>query len=264
MTRVLSGAVLVGIVGAAVIWAPSWVLLGMAAVVAVLAMREFAALADRAGAPVPAAVSGIAALALCVAAALAGSSSALVVAAVVLVQSVMAVGASRPAAGTLPAVAAAVFGPLYVGLPLGWLVAVHAAWGAAATLLLIGVVALSDTAQYYGGRFAGRRPLAPVISPKKTIEGAVAGVVAAPIALVAAGTRLWPEASPVLLIALGVAIALLGIAGDLFESLMKRSVGVKDSSALIPGHGGVLDRIDALLFAAPVYYAVLPYAIRPA
>ena len=70
----------------------------------------------------------------------------------------------------------------------------------------------------------------------------------------------WLPAVPIALrVMLGVTIVALGIAGDLFESMLKRSAGVKDSSALIPGHGGVLDRIDALLFAAPVYYVVLKY-----
>jgi phosphatidate cytidylyltransferase len=68
-----------------------------------------------------------------------------------------------------------------------------------------------------------------------------------------------PEVPPAIRVALGAAVVALGIAGDLFESMLKRSAAVKDSSALIPGHGGVLDRIDALLFAAPVYYIVLKY-----
>jgi phosphatidate cytidylyltransferase len=77
--------------------------------------------------------------------------------------------------------------------------------------------------------------------------------------LAAAGAWWLPEVPVALRAALGVTIVALGICGDLFESMLKRSAGVKDSSALIPGHGGVLDRIDALLFAAPVYYIVLKY-----
>jgi phosphatidate cytidylyltransferase len=118
-------------------------------------------------------------------------------------------------------------------------------------------VMVSDTAQYYTGRAFGRRLLAPAISPKKTIAGAVGGFVFGGLLLAALG-RWWLPAAPApLRIALGVTVVALGIAGDLFESMLKRSAGVKDSSALIPGHGGVLDRIDALLFAAPVYYIVL-------
>lgn len=264
MTRFLSGAVLVAIVVAAAVWAPTWVLLVLAGAVTLLAVREFGSLAAAAGAPVPPGVTMVAGVAICIAIALAGSLAAPVVMAVVLVQALMAVGASQPGGRALPGVAAAVFGPLYVGLPLGALVAVHAAAGPAAALLLIGVIAVSDTAQYYGGRLLGRRPLAPVISPKKTIEGAVAGVVAGAAAFVAAGRWLWPGVPPAFLLVLGLSLVMLGIAGDLFESLLKRSVGVKDSSTLIPGHGGVLDRVDALLFAAPVYYAVLPYALRHA
>jgi phosphatidate cytidylyltransferase len=105
----------------------------------------------------------------------------------------------------------------------------------------------------------GRRPLAPAISPKKTIEGAIGGFVCGALFLAVVGRWWLPAVPPALRGALGVAIVALGIAGDLFESMLKRSAGVKDSSALIPGHGGILDRLDALLFAAPVYYIVLKY-----
>ena len=118
-------------------------------------------------------------------------------------------------------------------------------------------VVMSDTAQYYSGRTFGRTPLAPRISPKKTIEGAAGGFVFGTAIFIIAGAW-WVPGMPVLFRAgLGLAIVALGIAGDLFESMLKRSAGVKDSSALIPGHGGVLDRIDALLFAAPVAIAAI-------
>jgi phosphatidate cytidylyltransferase len=121
-------------------------------------------------------------------------------------------------------------------------------------------IMISDTAQYYTGRAFGRRRLAPTISPKKTIEGAVGGFVFGTLAFVAIGARWAPQMSIVTRLVLGLGVVALGIAGDLFESFLKRRAGVKDSSALIPGHGGVLDRIDALLFAAPLYYVVLKYA----
>ena len=121
-------------------------------------------------------------------------------------------------------------------------------------------VIVSDTAQYYTGRLFGTRPLAPAISPKKTVEGAVGGFVFGTLLLAIAGHVVAADADPAA--ARGARHGVwwrTGIAGDLFESMLKRSAGVKDSSALIPGHGGVLDRIDALLFAAPVYYIVLKY-----
>ena len=118
---------------------------------------------------------------------------------------------------------------------------------------------VSDIAQYYTGRLAGRRPLAPTISPRKTVEGALGGLVFGALVLAIVGAWWLPRVPIALRALVGVTIVALGITGDLFESMLKRSAGVKDSSALIPGHGGVLDRIDALLFAAPVYYIVLQY-----
>jgi phosphatidate cytidylyltransferase len=160
-------------------------------------------------------------------------------------------------------VATAVFAPVYIGLPLGALAAIRQHDGAPALFLLLLTIMASDTAQYYGGRAFGRRLLAPTVSPKKTVEGAVAGFVAGLVVMPLLG-RLWlPAHPPALLALLGVTLAALGIAGDLFESLLKRRAGVKDASGLIPGHGGMLDRIDSLLLAGPVYYGFLRYAAVP-
>lgn len=151
------------------------------------------------------------------------------------------------------------FAPLYLGLPLGMLLAVHAQAGPRVTLLLIGTVVVSDSAQYYTGRMFGRRPLAPAISPKKTREGAIGGVVFGTLFMVVVGRLFLPSPVPSLVV-LGVLVVGAGICGDLFESRLKRESGLKDSASVIPGHGGVLDRIDALLFAAPVFYFYLQAA----
>jgi phosphatidate cytidylyltransferase len=146
--------------------------------------------------------------------------------------------------------------PWYVGAPLGMLAGIHASGGPPMTLVLLATVVVSDSAQYYVGRLFGRRPLAPAISPKKTIEGALGGIAFGTLFMTFAGVRVLGGAQVPLAI-LGGAIVVLGICGDLFESRLKRASGIKDSSALIPGHGGVLDRIDALLFATPAFYLYL-------
>jgi phosphatidate cytidylyltransferase len=168
-------------------------------------------------------------------------------------------GSGGPSPAVITRAATLVMAPLYVGVPLGALAWVHVIYGPFTLVFVLVLITLSDSAQLYCGRAFGSRKLAPTISPAKTIEGALGGMVAAAVggALLAPlwifGT-MWLEG-----LALGVVLCAAGIAGDLFESLLKRSAGVKDSSTLIPGHGGVLDRIDALLFAAPVYYVVLRY-----
>jgi phosphatidate cytidylyltransferase len=144
--------------------------------------------------------------------------------------------------------------PIYIGAPLGMLVALQMLSGPKATLLLMATIVVSDSAQYYTGRAFGRRPLAPTISPKKTVEGAIGGVVFGALFMATAISFAFPATPIVVRVLLGLVIVFLGIAGDLFESRLKRAAGLKDSSALIPGHGGVLDRIDALLFAIPVFY----------
>ena len=120
-----------------------------------------------------------------------------------------------------------------------------------------------DTGAYFAGRFFGRHKLYPKISPAKTLEGAVGGL-AASIGVAFLVRALFGGAlSGVQLILIGSLAAVLGIAGDLAESMLKRSVGAKDSSNLIPGHGGVLDRFDAVLFVAPGLYVFATLALVP-
>jgi len=132
--------------------------------------------------------------------------------------------------------------------------------GTALFLLPVGITWLADTAAYFAGRAFGKRPLAPIISPNKTMEGGLAGLLAGPIGALLLARIAIPE-----VYSLGVArVALVGtlvagaaILGDLVESAIKRECGVKDSSGLLPGHGGLLDRMDSLLWAIPVAYLSL-------
>jgi phosphatidate cytidylyltransferase len=166
---------------------------------------------------------------------------------------------SQPGPGVLPAAAASGFAVLYIGLPLGAIAAIRAIGGREAIVLLVLTVVVSDSAQYYTGRAIGRTPLAPAISPKKTREGAIGGVLFGAAAMIAGARIVFPAAPPVVVGIAAAAVVSLGILGDLFESLLKRSASVKDSSSLIPGHGGILDRIDSWLFAGPAYYLFVRY-----
>jgi phosphatidate cytidylyltransferase len=278
MTRVLSALVLLPVVIGTIWFLPPPGTLALALVASVLAFTEYRRIAAALGASVPAAIGGVAVSLACLEVAFARRSFGdvllngvlqtslpndlhLVLLAAMIVVGAMSVARGRPGPNSLADAAATLFAPIYIGLPLGALAAIRDDWSGGsrgALLLLLAVIVVSDSAQYYTGRAFGSKPLAPTISPKKTVEGAIGGVVFGTIAMGAGGAFVF--GAPLWLLAiLGAVISLLGIVGDLFESLLKRSAGVKDSSNLIPGHGGVLDRIDSWLFAAPVYYMFLPF-----
>ena len=284
MTRVLSALVLLPVVIGTIWFLPPVATLLLALVAAVLAFREYCAIARAVGVWVPGGIGGAAVVLAGYAMWLgdrmsdgratmfapAGAASftpdvslepnlvGIVMLSAFLVVAALSVARGRPGSGVLADAAATLFAPIYLGLPLGALAWVRAVSGREAVLLLLGVIVISDSAQYYTGRAFGKRPLAPTISPKKTLEGAIGGMVFGTLAMAVGGA--WVFHSPLWLLALlGAAISLLGIVGDLFESLLKRSAGLKDSSNLIPGHGGVLDRIDSWLFAAPVYYTFVRF-----
>jgi phosphatidate cytidylyltransferase len=111
-----------------------------------------------------------------------------------------------------------------------------------------------DTGAYYVGMSLGRHQLAPVISPNKTVEGLMGGLLLALAMAVVASLWFLPSLTLADCLATGLLLAGAGLLGDLVESALKRSAGVKDSGMLIPGHGGMLDRLDSLLFTAPIFY----------
>ena len=258
MLRILSALVLIPVFFGCIWLLPSSLLLVVAEVVLLLAFMEYARLSDALGARIPRAASAVAAMATCAAVGL-GLPLELPRVAVLVGLGALIVGSRTPSPGVLNDVAAAVFPAIYLGLPLGTFVALHAMAGREVVLLLLATIVVSDSAQYFTGRLFGRHKLSPAISPKKTVEGAIGGFILAPIVMAAVATWWLPGRTTGWVLLVGLAIVGLGIAGDLFESLLKRSAGVKDSSTLIPGHGGVLDRIDAMLFAAPVFYVLLKY-----
>jgi phosphatidate cytidylyltransferase len=245
MTRLVSGVALAVAVIVAIRFLPVLPLRVLACLVAALAAKEYLELADS---PIRAVVLVVA---LCWVVSDATAPSSLVI----LTMALLWVGAEVLISNhTIQQASTGVFAAVYVGMPLGMLVAVHSLRGWPATLLLIGTIVVSDSMQYYTGRMFGRHKLAPEISPKKTIEGAVGGLIFGTAFLTIVGARLLPFSGFGPLIILGVLVVVFGICGDLFESRLKRTAGVKDSSSLIPGHGGVLDRIDALLFAVAPFY----------
>ncbi|MSP23624.1 MAG: phosphatidate cytidylyltransferase [Myxococcales bacterium] len=147
------------------------------------------------------------------------------------------------------------FGPLWIGTGVGSVALIRVVGGTdgpAYALVSLVLAWLGDTGGYFAGRFFGKHKLFERVSPKKTVEGAIGGMVA--VVLGVLGLRAWllpsmPVRDAVVLAVLG---SVLGTLGDLGESLLKRSVGVKDSGGIVPGHGGMLDRIDAVLLTGPL------------
>jgi phosphatidate cytidylyltransferase len=153
-------------------------------------------------------------------------------------------------------IAVTLFGALWIGLPLAHAVLLRDLPHGLGLMIdvLVGIF-IGDTSAYFVGRAYGRTPLAPLISPNKTVAGLVGGVVGSTLAVWFAGLyQDWLSGTNALL--LGLAIALVAPVGDLFESAIKRDLEVKDTGHLLGAHGGVLDRLDAALFAVPAAYYV--------
>jgi phosphatidate cytidylyltransferase len=266
MTRVLSAAVLVALLVVTIWWLPAEGTIALAALAAAIAAAELAGLAGKTGIDVPGLFLAAAAALSTVAFAMSGlgdpptlDAFVAVLLAAVVASGAMALATGEPGPAAFGRPAVMLLAVTYLGAPLGAAAWVRVVWGPAALTWLLAVIALSDSAQFYTGRLLGRRQLAPVVSPKKTVEGAVGGLVAAAIAGGVLARWALPGVEPAQGVVLASFLAAFGIVGDLFKSFLKRSASVKDSSHLIPGHGGVLDRIDSYLFAAPMFYLFLRF-----
>ena len=166
---------------------------------------------------------------------------------------------------TLPGMAATVFGIAYLAFFAAHFVALHRTdpQGPALVMLLLVAVGLSDTGAYFTGKTIGKHKLAPVVSPKKTVEGSIGGLVWAALGMALlwalrdyAGWHAMPPWTLTMYIGVGFVLAVAGQIGDLAESMLKRDTGIKDSGSIFPGHGGILDRVDGILFAAPLLYYI--------
>ncbi len=263
MSRILTALVAVPLLLLLILKGPPWLFLALALVFALASFWELSRLASKVGWTLFAV--GYPLVAFSVAAFYPGfpgfQDTAI---AILLVVGLAAVFTREPDRETLGSVVATVFAILYSGALLGTVVGLRMMppedLGRLRIVFLLAVTMMGDAGAYYVGRTFGRSPLAPVLSPKKTVEGLGGGIVFSVATAVFLRYTSLPELALATAVGLGLSMALLGVVGDLFESLLKRSAGIKDTSSLLPGHGGVLDRIDSLLFAAPLLFLYTKWA----
>jgi phosphatidate cytidylyltransferase len=275
LLRIVTAAVLIPVEVALVWWGPLPLLAAIAAVVAILALVEFFALGDRVGLHAFAKWTILCAAALfyaqysaslvetrelsggvSVVRDLAGGVLSVETVLLIFLFGAVAIGlfTRRPLQDVLPAISISSAGLLFIALPFSYIVRVDEIEGVGRQLVLFTLVLiwLGDMAAYFVGRSIGHFPMAPALSPKKTREGGIANVVGS--LLVATAYCYLTNADLVSFLVIAGAANIAGQMGDLIESAYKRGAGVKDSGALLPGHGGVLDRIDSLILASPVVW----------
>ncbi len=250
------------LVVAAIVWLPPWVYLAVLGAAVVGAADELARMARAAGYAVFRPAPPLLVAATLTAAWITGTPGLMAsVATVLLVVPVLQLIHRRSPDGSLAGTAVTAFATLYLGVTgacLGWLRLVPGDdLGWRLVLLFFGTIWLGDSGAYYVGRRFGRHKMSPRISPNKTWEGLAGGTVATLLSAVALGSLLRVDLPWPVLLGVAVILAVAAPVGDLVESQFKRDTGVKDSSALLPGHGGLLDRTDSLLFAAPPVLALL-------
>ncbi len=267
--------------GFAVVWAGGWIMTTVVLLLALAACHEVLGFA-RAGGWVPFAGIALPVTALLVVFAgwfgayppWAGIALGLLLA-TTLASLIFAIFLRGAQGGPMVAVGSTLLATAYVALPMAFMIFLRqhpaASWSPMSwegTFLLVFpllVTWIGDSSAYFGGRRFGNRKLIPAVSPSKTVEGAVAGLLGAMAAAAAFTVLLLPtmggglQLSVLAAALLGLVVGVVAQLGDLAESLLKREAGVKDSGSLLPGHGGVMDRFDAVLFTVPTTYLLVPF-----
>ncbi len=276
--RVLTAAILIPLVVAVIWFGPTWLIALVSTFVAIAAIWEFFSIAEHLGFHAYrlwtcCAAAGIIALQLYESRqANLGNLSGLldisprvtlefVLFGFVLGVAAITLGTRRPVAEALASISVSAAGLIFIVLPFSAVVRLHGVGALGPMLLLFTLVLVwvGDTAAYFVGRSIGRRKLAPQLSPNKTWEGAAANLLGALLVAVAFGY--WIRIPPIHMLAMAAVGSVAGQVGDIFESAWKRSAGVKDSGTILPGHGGMLDRIDALILAAPAVWYYFQWVV---
>jgi phosphatidate cytidylyltransferase len=271
--RVATAAILIPAVAVAIWWGPTWLVAGLAALVAVFALLEFFALGERIGFHAYRTWTCLAAVGIFAqqwhAARVATFSRLgnvldrsdapqvsleIVLVLFVLGAAIIALGSRRAPAEVFSSVSVSAASLVVIVIPFSATVRLNGVDPIGRQLLLftLVVVWVGDSAAYFAGHAFGRLKMSPHLSPNKTWEGAGANLLGA--LLVAAVFAYWMKFPLAHMLAMATLGSVAGQVGDVFESAFKRSVGVKDSGTLLPGHGGMLDRIDALILAAPAVW----------
>jgi phosphatidate cytidylyltransferase len=279
--RIVTGVILIAAVVALVLWGPAWLIAIVGALIACLALVEFFALGDRIGLRAFKKWTLVCGAAFYYVQYAAGMAVTREFGGLVLTRNFaplplsielifliflfgcvgIGLATRRPLQDVVPAISISSAGLVFLALPFSYLVRLDEVDQAGRALILftLALIWAGDTFAFFTGRFIGRVPMAPVLSPKKTWEGATGNLIGSLLAAWVAARWIDVDVTTLLLIA-GVA-NVAGQMGDLIESAYKRAAGVKDSGAIVPGHGGVLDRIDSLILAAPVVWIIYSWLI---
>ena len=275
--RFLTALLLIPLVIYLIGWSPKWLLLAAVIASVELCLYEFFHICQKAGFKTFPLLAYLGGAALCAVRAMETSRAELyalvLLVALVLITLTVALPLTCDLKTYLGATATTIFGVVYIGLTLSCLLPLRfsslgaGSLGLAGTagaiqgrnlmLLLFLVIWADDTFAYLVGRTFGRKLLFPSTSPKKTLEGSVAGLVGSLLVAWVFARLFWQTASLKTVILLAGIVALFGQIGDLAESAMKRGANLKDSGSVLPGHGGLLDRVDSLLFGAPILWLTL-------
>ena len=258
LKRLASALVLLPVFLLIVVKAPGWMFNALVIVASAGALWELVRLFEQAGRPVDRGLAIVGGVAVTASFAAARVLDPLALPVFTLLMAVVAVLAAPVWRGTPDVARSAntLLAITYIGWLLGFGILLHhtSTLGDELVLYVVGVTWIGETAAYFVGSTMGRRKLAPVISPKKSVEGALAQLAASIATGAAVGAWLLPTCGATVWLGGGALLGVIGQFGDLAESAIKRSAGTKDTGALIPGHGGVLDRIDSLLFNLPAFY----------
>jgi len=276
--RVLTAAILIPLVVAAIWLGPTWLIAIVSGFVAIIAVLEFFSIAARQGAQAYRLWSCLAAVGIISQQLYASRQASISRLSDLLDRSpkitlefllfgfglgvaLIALGSRRSLPEVLPSISVSAAGLLFVVLPFSAVVRLPgvAILGPQLLLFTLVLVWVGDSAAYFVGSSIGRWKMAPQISPNKTWEGAGANFLGS--LFVAAVFGYWTKIQPAHILAMGAVGSVAGQIGDLFESAWKRSAGVKDSGTILPGHGGMLDRIDALILAAPAVWYYFEWVV---
>jgi phosphatidate cytidylyltransferase len=280
LLRILTALVLIPVVVALVWWGPPALLAAIAALIAILALLEFFHLASRMGMrafskwtifsvvllfyaqySLGLVETHVLSGGVSIVRDAAGGVLSLEAALLIFLFGCVAIGLAtrKPLADVLPAMAASTAGMLLIALPFSYLVRLNEIehMGRQLVLFTLCLIWAGDMLAYFVGRSLGRIPMAPSLSPKKTWEGALGNVLAS--LLIGVLFARWMQMDSLTLLVIAGLGNVAGQMGDLIESAYKRGAAVKDSGTLVPGHGGVLDRIDSLILAAPVVWAAYQF-----